>query len=108
MIDMLQAAQKQASRSGSYVGDILHSMYKQNYPNAYIPSRPCRLLHTAERIAAPISKGASSCGDQYMDTLWIPRVRTLDKSTYVYMFNSQCMTCMEHENTHPFIHTYFR
>ena len=75
MVNMLQAAKKKASKSDTYIGEILYDIYKKKFPHAHIPARPCRLLEAAERIAAPLLKGRDSYDDGYLEKLWIPRIR---------------------------------
>ena len=75
MVTMLQGAKKKATKSGAYVGDVLYEIYKTRFPQADIPSRPCRLLEAAERISAPLTKGAVIQNSDYFEKLWIPRIR---------------------------------
>ena len=75
MIMMLHGAKKKYERCGTYVGQILHEIYKERFLKAQIPSRPCRLLTAAERIAAPLQKGSHEVNDKYLDMLWIPWIR---------------------------------
>lgn len=80
MIIMLHDAKKKSARCGTYVGQILHDIYKDRFPTAEIPSRPCRLLDAAEHIAAPLQKGSHEIDDKYLDKLWIPRIRRPEAS----------------------------
>ena len=75
MVTMLQGAKKKATKSDAYVGDVLYEMYKTRFPQADIPSRPCRLLEAAERISAPLTKGTVTRNSDYFEKLWIPRIR---------------------------------
>ena len=75
MVTMLQEARKKAEKSGAYVGDVLYEIFKTKFPHAAVSSRPCRLLEAAERIAAPLSKGTVTHNADYLDRLWIPRIR---------------------------------
>ena len=50
-------------------------IFKTKFPHAAVSSRPCRLLEATERIAAPLSKGTITHDADYLDSLWIPKIR---------------------------------
>ena len=106
VIQLLELAEHQASKSGRHAANVLYELFKEEYPLAVLPSRPSRLLEAAQRIAAPIRSKRTCFGSmtkrcEYLQKEWIPRIRSVVGWLCTFFTHAhRCMHARIHTNNH--------